>query len=74
MVCDNFMTSGKHRGTGADALPAARIAHAAAQDADDPAWIGATQFAYMLPLSINVATCPRRGADLVGTRPPPLDR
>jgi transcriptional regulator with XRE-family HTH domain len=45
------------------ALPAARIAVAAAHDAEDPAWIGAAQFAYTLALPIESARLSSRAAD-----------
>jgi len=37
------------------ALPAARVALAAAQEAEDPAWTGATRFVYTLALPIEAA-------------------
>lgn len=45
------------------ALPAARIAMAAAHDTDDQAWIGAAQFAYTLALPIECAALSSRAAD-----------
>lgn len=43
----------RHLGYRHLALPAAKIALRAAQDADHPAWVGATRFAYTLALPIE---------------------
>jgi DNA-binding XRE family transcriptional regulator len=45
------------------ALFAARVAVAAAQEADDPAWIGSTRFVYTLALPIEAAPTTSRVAD-----------
>jgi transcriptional regulator with XRE-family HTH domain len=56
-------TALRHVGYRHLALQAARISVAAAQDADDPAWIGAARFAYTLGLPIEAAGISARRTD-----------
>jgi transcriptional regulator with XRE-family HTH domain len=52
----------RHLGYRHLALPAARVALAAAQDAEHAAWVGATRFAYTLAMPIEAAGIASRGA------------
>lgn len=53
----------RHLGHRHLALNAARVAVAAAEDAEEPAWLGATRFAYAQSLPIESASLAARAAD-----------